>query len=255
MRRVAELREQGGLLDILSITTTIGGLIVAAAAFRVQVHSYRLQRDHNTGSPGNRLDPGEARRVLEEEVDEDPVKSIASGFIFIEHEKRGVGYIRKQPIGVYLDLHSASCDPFKRTALATSLATLVKDALGDASQRNLVASPREGNLLVGAEVAQMLQSDYLMIRTVTAPRFGYPIEGSFTPGANAIIVDDLCMEGAFLQRCVRNLRRYGVNVSHCFCLFERLDGDSREMLDSIAVELHSKYQIDDEILRQLREGS
>lgn len=242
------------MLDILGITTTVSGLLIAVAAFRIQLHSYRLQRENESGSPGNRLDPRAAMQVLDEEVDDDPVKSIASEFIFIEHEKIGVGYIREQPIGVYLDLHSASCDPFKRGTLATSLADFIKEELGDASQRKLVASPREGNLLVGAEVAHVLQAEYLMIRTVTAPRFGYPIEGSFTPGTTAIIVDDLCMEGAFLQRCARSLRRYGVNVSHCFCLFERLDGDSREALASIAVELHSKYQIDDDVLRRLREG-
>jgi orotate phosphoribosyltransferase len=135
------------------------------------------------------------------------------------------------------------------------LATFIKDELGAASARKLIATPREGNLLVGAETARILQAEFLMIRTGVAPRFGYPIEGTFTPGTDAIIVDDLCMEGVFLQRCVRNLRRYGVNVSHCFCLFERLDGDSREVLESMAVELHSKYQIDDDILRRLREGT
>lgn len=248
-------REGGGLLDILGITATVGGLAIAAAAFRVQIHSYRLQRDHETsGTPGSRLDPRAASQVLDEEVDEDQVKSIASQFLFVEHQERGVGYIRKQPICVYLDMHSASCDPVKRETLAASLAGFVKDELGDARTRKLIATPREGNLLVGSEVARVLQAEFLMIRTGVAPRFGYPIEGTFLPGANAIIVDDLVMEGAFLQRCVRSLRRYGVNVSHAFCLFERLDGDTREVLDSIAVELHSKYQIDDDILRLLREG-
>jgi orotate phosphoribosyltransferase len=243
-------------LDILGITSTIGGLVVAVAAFRVQLHSYRLQQEQEQEgvTPGSRLDPGAASEVLDEEVYEDPVKIIASQFIFVEHAERGVGYIKKHPISVFLDLHSASCDPGKRDTLASSLATFVKDEIGGVGPRRVVASPREGNLLVGAEVARILQSDFLMIRTGIAPRFGYPIEGTFHQGTDVIIVDDLCMEGAFLGRCVRNLRRYGANVSHCFCLFERLDGDSREVLASIAVQLHSKYQIDDDILRRLREG-
>ncbi|KPH97629.1 hypothetical protein OK074_6436 [Actinobacteria bacterium OK074] len=241
-------------MDILGITSTIGGLVVAVAAFRVQLHSYRLQQEQEGATPGSQLDPGAASEVLDEEVDEDPVKTIASQFIFVDHEERGVGYIKKQPICVFLDLHSASCDPGKRDTLASSLATFIKDEIGEVGTRRVVATPREGNLLVGAEVARILQADFLMIRTGIAPRFGYPIEGTFHQGTDVIIVDDLCMEGAFLGRCVRNLRRYGANVSHCFCLFERLDGDSREVLASIAVQLHSKYQIDDDILRRLREG-
>jgi len=241
-------------MDVMSITFTVSGLLVAVWALRLQSRSYRLQREQGIPLPGQHLDPEEASQALEE-VDEDPVRAIASDAIFVEHEKKAVGYIKKQPIGVYLDLHSASCDPRKRTTLATSLAAFVRAELGEPGKRNLVATPREGNLLVGAEVAALLRCEYLMIRTVTAPRFGYPIEGSFTPGTTAIMVDDLCMEGAFLQRCVRNMRRYGINVSNCFCLFERLDGDSREALASISVQLHAKYQIDDDMLKLMREGS
>lgn len=240
-------------MDITNVTLTVSGFAVAVMALRIQSRSYRLQREQSAPPPGQRLDPREASQALED-IDEDPVRAIAADFIFIEAEKKGVGYIKKQPIGVYLDLHSASCDPRKRSILAASLSTFIRDESRDAGPRKLIATPREGNLLVGAEVARTLQTDYLMIRTVMAPRFGYPIEGSFTPGSTAIMVDDLCMEGIFLQRCVRNMRRYGVNVSDCFCLFERLDGDAREALDSIAVTLHAKYQIDDEMLKLIREG-
>ncbi len=237
-------------MDAMSIIFTVVGLVVAVLAFWVQVNSYRLQRNPVTGDPGERVDPLGATRALDD-IDEDKVKSVAANHIFIGSQKENVGYIKKQQIGVYLDLHSASCDPKNRSVLAASLAEFVRDELGEASKRSLVATPREGNLLVGAQVAELLRTKYLMIRTVTAPRFGYPIEGSFTPGATTVIVDDLCMEGVFLARCVKYLRRYGMNVSHCVCLFERLDGDARESLASVSVELHSRYQIDDETLKEL----
>ncbi|GAA2353374.1 hypothetical protein [Dactylosporangium salmoneum] len=57
---------------------------------------------------------------------------------------------------------------------------------------------------------------------------------------------------SFLTRCVRSLRAYGLNVEHCVCLFERLDGDAREGLAQIGVQLRAKYQIDDDALKQLK---
>lgn len=238
--------------DVLFVVAILGALI-AVLTLWVNFNQYRLQRGEGTGPPGERLDPANARKILAD-VRSDAVREIASSHIFIESEKKGVGYLEKQDICVYLDLHSAACDPRKRETLARALAEFVQQTLGPSvlSGASLV-SPREGNLLVGALAAQRLGRNFLMIRTGRAPRFGYPIEGVFAQGSTAILVDDLCMEASFLSRCVRLLRRYGLNVSHCFCLFERLDGNAREGLAEVAVQLHSKYQIDDDELTRFKE--
>ncbi|MEU8005740.1 hypothetical protein AB0B66_31655 [Catellatospora sp. NPDC049111] len=226
------------------------GALVALVTLGVNVSQYRLQRGA-VAAPGRKVESREAHKILDE-IDEDPVRAIAADHIFIQSDKSGVGYIVTQPIAVYLDMHTASCVPAKRAVLARSLADFVEEGLGTDLKGVLIATPREGNLLVGSSVAELLGSDFLMIRTGRAPRFGYPIEGTFLPGATAVIADDLCMEGSFLATCVNHLRAYGLNVSDVFCLFERMDGDAREGLAEVGVELHSKYQIDDDELKQLK---
>lgn len=231
------------------------GALVGILTLLVNFNQYRLQKiQKDGGSPGIKLDPSKADKILRSEVTSDPVRAIAANYIFVESEKKGVGYIDKLNIGVYLDMHSAACDPKKRETLGLTLAEFVQQELGiNALQGVSLVSPREGNLLVGAAAAQHLGLNFLMIRTGRAPRFGYPIEGQFSPGSTAILVDDLVMEGSFLSRCVKLLRRYGLNVSNCVCLFERLDGDAREGLEGVSVKLHSKYQIDDDELARFQQ--
>ncbi len=237
------------ILFALAIT----GSLIAVLTLWLNFNQYRLQRAQGTGPPGERLSPAAASRILTD-VGSDTVRDIASNHIFVESEKKSVGYVEKQKISVYLDLHSAACDPHKRESLARALAELIQQTVDPRELMNSsLASPREGNLLVGSLVAQRLGLNFLMIRTGRAPRFGYPIEGMFSPGSTAILIDDLCMEATFLSRCVRLLRRYGLNISHCICLFERLDGNAREGLAEVGVELHSKYEIDDDELARFKE--
>lgn len=232
----------------------IAGTAIAVITLWVNFIQYRLQRRDNAGKPGRKVDPKKASKVLSDEVRDDPVRAIAANHVFVGHELTGVGYIDKQPIGVYLDLHTAATVAAQRDVLADALADFVCDVVG--ARRDtadfLIASPREGNLLVGAAVAERLTTRFVMIRTGRAPRFGYPLEGTFQPGDTIVLVDDLCMEGSFLGRCVRTLRKYGLTVSYCVCLFERTDGDAREALTEMNVAFHSRYQIDDEQLMQLK---
>lgn len=237
-------------MTMITFIATVTGALVATLALWFQFRSYILQKLTMKADPGKQLNPKEASKALNE-ITEDPVRAIAAHYVFAEAEKKPVGYIRKQPIAVYLDLHSASCIPENRAILARSLGDFVRESIQMHDELS-IATPREGNLILGARVAEHLGLNYLMIRTGRAPRFGYPIEGSFRPGSQAVLVDDLCMEGTFLTRCVKYLRSYGVNISDCFCLFERMDGDAREELTAASVSLHSKYQIDDTELQNLQ---
>ena len=221
-----------------------------STVFLATIHCPLSQRIN--GSPGRKVEKRAALRALADEIGDEELRRIAADYVFIQSEKTGVGYIDDQPLAVYLDMHSAACKPADRRTLANSLASFATEALGDGIENCVVASPHEGNVIVTSTVAELLGLDFLMIRTGRAPRFGYPVEGVFLPGTSVILMDDLCMEASFLTRCVRSLRAYGINVAHCVCLFERLDGDAREGLAGVGVELHAKYQIDDDILRELK---
>jgi orotate phosphoribosyltransferase len=179
------------------------------------------------------------------------IREIAASNIFIAREKTPVGYHEVVPIGVYLDLHTASCVPDHRETLARFLADRVCAGLGTTRPaRTVIATPREGNLLVGSRVAELLGVPFLMVRTKRAPRFGYPIEGRFEPGMQAIVVDDLVM-GSLISRTAKLLRRQGLNVTRCFSIFERADADPRTYLDADNVELDSAWRIDDTLLAEL----
>jgi orotate phosphoribosyltransferase len=238
------------------LTTVLGvfAVLVAVLTWYIQLRSYQLQKVSVDPPPGRKVEKRVAMKVLEEEVGDDKLRRIAADHVFIQSEKSGVGYINDQLLAVYLDMHSAACDPANRTVLARSLADFATETLGDRLNEASIASPHEGNIIMTARAAEMLGLNFLMIRTCRAPRFGYPIEGVFLPGTTVVLMDDLCMEAAFLTLCTRSLRAYGLNISHCVCLFERLDGDAREGLAEVGVELNSKYQIDDSILKELKQS-
>jgi orotate phosphoribosyltransferase len=253
--RTAPKRRSGDDVEVF-LTTVIGvvALVVAIMTYYINIRAYRLQKAAVDGEPGRKVEKVAAMEVLGDEIGDEILRRIAADHIFIQCEKTGVGYVDCQPLAVYLDLHSAACKPAHRQVLAHALADFATDRLGAGLDRVSIASPREGNIIVGSAVADRLGLNFLMIRTGRAPRFGYPIEGVFLPGTSVVLLDDLCMEASFLSVCAQSLRSYGLNISHCVCLFERLDGDAREGLAAVGVQLHAKYQIDDETLKELKQS-
>lgn len=202
---------------------------------------------------GERLSARDALSTLERVISDDQVRAIAAQYVYVAAAKTPVGYHEKIPIGVYVDLHTASCDPDLREVLARYLASRIRPRL-DARERSdiALATPREGNVLVGSRVAQILGVPFLMVRTKRAPRFGYPIEGTFVSSMEAVIVDDLVM-GSLVARTAGLLRRHtGLNVARCFSIFERVDAEPRQFLEEVAIELDSAWKIDDQVLLELR---
>ncbi|MFE4002208.1 hypothetical protein ACFX43_25855 [Nocardioides sp. YIM B13467] len=176
------------------------------------------------------------------------VREITAEHVYVAPEPIPVGYHNRSPISVYIDLHSASCLPEHREALSQFLAVRVRRTLADSNpDRAAIATPREGNLLIGSRVAEICGLPFLIVRTKRAPRFGFPVEGTFTEGTEAIIVDDLVM-GTLTRYVAEILRHVGVTTRRCVSIFERTDSVAREQLDSIGVTLDSAYRIDDDLL-------
>ena len=204
-----------------------------------------------SGGPGEQVTPQAVERVLST-VTGSTVRDIAAQHIFVNTlPGQGEGAGRHGP-SFYLDLHTASCRPETRRALGEALAEHLDAILGPRLGNGLVlASPREGNVLVGAAAAELLGVPFLMVRTKKAPRFGYPIEGRFEVGTEAVVIDDVVLEGSFILRCAGLLRFHGLRCFRCVSLFERTDADARAAFQKAELLLHSKYAFDEADLRRM----
>lgn len=156
----------------------------------------------------------------------------------------GVGLAQSS---LYIDLHSASCNPEIRAFLADQLWGYLK-YLGESefTLRNFtIASPSQGNNLICVPLQEISGADLILVRTSPQiPKFGIPIEGEFTKARPVILVDDLCMDAHFLLRAVERIRAAGGHVQHVVTLLERNDAVGRQKLLESGVKLHSKYIVD-----------
>ena len=158
-------------------------------------------------------------------------------------EQDGVGLARSS---LYIDLHSACTDFGIRHDLANFfwgfIQYLSKKELE--LQNFTLASPKQGNTILGAAVQDLCHADFLMVRTSPQlPKFGIPIEGEVRVGRPTIIIDDLCMDAHFLLRAVDRIREARGTVDHVVTLLERNDAIGRQKLAEVGVSLHSKYTV------------
>lgn len=209
-----------------------------------------------------RLDPRSAGPVLES-ITDDTVRAITSEYVFVAQDPLLVGYHDRSLISVYIDLHSASCSPHHRESLAQFLARRVRRKLGGLDpDRTVIATAREGNILVGSRVAELCGVPFLMVRTTSRPpRFGFPVERNLGDevdpvignGVEAVIVDDIVM-GSLISRVAELLRIHeGVATRNCFSIFERADLGVQDILADADITLDSAFTIDDELVASLRQ--
>lgn len=186
-------------------------------------------------------------------ITDDAVREIASRHVYIAREPVLIGHHEQTSIGVYLDLHTASCDPRNRETLAQFLAGQVEHAVGRLeAAKTVIATPREGNTLVTSRVAELCGVPFLMVRTFSRPRFGFPVEGTFTEGHEALLVDDLVM-GTLIPRTANLLRTHaGLATRRCVSIFERADVGARGTVADADVRLDAAYVIDDGLIAALR---
>jgi orotate phosphoribosyltransferase len=177
---------------------------------------------------------------------------ILAKFIFVSHIGRVVvGALDQFKISLFLDLFSACTYPAYRRRIAKLLVRQINNAPSQ-ERPSHIAVPKEGNVLLAAEVARQMRLSVVVVRTIVpAIRFGDPIEGMVSAGACVIVVDDIAADGELLVRTVAVLRSHGARVFNCFCAVERLDGNSRERLAKHDVTLHAPIKIDEPTLREL----
>ncbi|MFE7224779.1 phosphoribosyltransferase [Nocardioides sp. NPDC057577] len=208
-----------------------------------------------------RLDPRLAMPALDRITDV-TVRAITSEYVFVTQDPLLVGYHKRSPITVYIDLHSASCSSHHRESLAQFLARRVRRKLGGLDpDRTVIATAREGNILVGNRVAELCGVPFLMVRTTSRPpRFGYAVERTFgdeidvaiNNGVEAIIVDDIVM-GSLNSKVAKLLRVHeGIATRNCFSIFERADLSVQDRLADADLVLDSAFTIDDDLVADLK---
>ena len=201
-----------------------------------------------------RLDPEIVLPALERITDK-AVRRITSKHVYVAKQPLPVGYHNRDPITVYIDLHSASCSPRYREDLAQFLAGRVRRALGGLDPtRTVIATAREGNILVGSRVAELCGVPFLMVRTsARPPRFGYPIERNVGNEVEAVIVDDIVMS-TLVPRMAELLRIHeGITTTRCFSIFDRADIGTARRWEGLDITLDSAFSIDDELVAVLKD--
>jgi hypothetical protein len=192
------------------------------------------------------------------DVDEDLVRAIAADHIFVEAEERGVGYIDKQPICVYLDCTRRVAIPRNGPRSPVSCG-VIQAELGVSGKGALIASPgkatswsaRHGGTAED-EVPDGPHRHRAAVRVTDRRHLQ-------RPGRTSSWSNDLCMEGTFLKRCCA--QSPAVRAQHLRLrvpVRTGRTGVAREALASVKVNLHSRYLIDDEetatVARKRRRG-
>lgn len=241
------------MIEVIGVIFTAIAAIVGLIALTHQVKSRRSSKI-NKAPKESVLKILTRSQVGPENTKHDfSVIDVASKFVFLSPKGTfNTGLFSKVTASVFLDLFSACTDLNNRSILAESLSNKVKELENQLSITfDCVAVPKEGNVLLGDRVARMLSLPLVVVRSGKAIRFGYPLEGNMSPGWSVILVDDISSDGRFLKTCITRLRKYGAVVGHCFCVFERTDGNTSELLSDLNVKLHHIRQINDEDLLSL----
>lgn len=234
---------------LLSLIFTIVGSVAAVLTIR---RSGDPKPIHITGT----VAPGPAFRLLGHRTSHSRVQMhalrILARFVFVNHGGRvTVGALDKFEISLFLDLFSACTYPAYRKQIARLVVAQIR-TLSFHERPTHIAVPKEGNVLLAAEVARQMKLRLLVVRTlVPAIRFGDPVEGMISAATCVLIADDIASDGELLVRTVARLRAHGARVSNCVCAVERMDGNSRGRLGKHDVNLHAPIQIDEQTLRDL----
>ena len=98
-----------------------------------------------------------------------------------------------------------------------------------------VVGPKNGNAVLCNALARNLGLPSASVRDY--PLVGRYIEGHVESGRRSVVFDDVASDGEILADVVRHLRDAGARVEHAVAVVNRLEGDTREVLADLDVEL------------------
>lgn len=161
-----------------------------------------------------------------------------------------VGKIRKTEVNYYIDLIGHSCDPISATAYARTLSSFWASKIESRDvidpQIDFIVTPKNGSPILGYEFAKLLGKPFMLHEETDRfvckqddmrKRF----DCAWVPEKNsrALIVDDSTTGGRMVCDTIRDLRKYGYNVSECLVVFEPQNKDAKKKLEQQHVKLLS----------------
>jgi orotate phosphoribosyltransferase len=148
----------------------------------------------------------------------------------------------------FLDLLSAAHNVNELREMSTLLSRRIRETQ-DMTSLTLVATPKNGNTLLGHKVGVALEKNTVFARNSMI--FSKWIEGVAMVGDRAILVDDVASDGEMLRDAVRNLRSAGIYTQALYVLVDRKEGDTFAVCKEEAVKYNYLFQVDDALLEQL----
>jgi orotate phosphoribosyltransferase len=239
-----------------SLLVAIATLIFTALSAVVAVIGIRQFQQPKPIQLSGTVDPKPAFKLIGTSKDlsrtEAAALQVLSKFVFVSHSgPTTTGSLGRFNFTLFLDLFSACTYPkYCKQIADLTVGHIKRTPLQERPTH--IAVPKEGNVILAAEIARRLRVSLIVVRAIVPPiRFGDPIEGMLHSQASVAVVDDIACDGELLARTVATLRDRGARVSYCFCAVERMDGNSRERLIQHRVELEVPIQLDEHTLREL----
>ena len=162
-----------------------------------------------------------------------------------------VGKIRKTELNYYIDLIGHSCNSECAVAYARILTSYWADVVEHTQtvknpMIDFVVTPKGGSPILGYEFAKLMNRPLVLHEE--GKRFDAEEEDmrewfdcAVIPprGSKALIVDDSTTGGRMVMEVIKNLRKYGYEVSECLVVFEPQNKDARQKLSDQEVNLIS----------------
>lgn len=162
-----------------------------------------------------------------------------------------VGRIRKTELNYYIDLIGHSCDPRCATAYARMLSSFWASKIESSRdiknpQIDFIVTPKGGSPMLGYEFAKLLDKPFALHEETDRftceeddMRKRFDCANIPKVGSRALIVDDSTTGGNMVCGTVRDLRKYGYEVSECLVVFEPQSKDAGQKLEQQNVKLLS----------------
>lgn len=164
--------------------------------------------------------------------------------------KVSVGKHRGTKLNYYIDLIGHSCEPKCAEVYARLLCTYWSKAIGEGLVKNpcidFIVTPKGGSPILGYEFSKLLEKPLLLheieerfLCEENDMRKNFDCSKKPPKGSRALIVDDSTTGGRMVISAIKDLKKYGYDVTECLVVFEPQAKDARRKLASEGVNLIS----------------